>query len=130
MKTIVRRIRNLEDVHGLRTEGMRKAAVPSAAEMIVERLAAGGWQCAQKLLELPEQKVRQEWQSSVHWGRGLNRMLDIGFKDLTLLRETLSSSLAGLPPELRWNIARQLLAAGTRGRLSNAAIAIDPGTGE
>ena len=58
-------------------------------------------------------------------GTGPNRVLDIDFTNLTLLRETLSSSLAGLPPELRWNIARQLLAADTRGRLSNAAIAID-----
>jgi len=38
-----------------------------------------------------------------------NRMLDIDFRDLTGMRQTLTGSLAKLPPELRWKIAEQLL---------------------
>ncbi|HVO82150.1 MAG TPA: hypothetical protein VMT28_15550, partial [Terriglobales bacterium] len=63
MKTAVRRLRRLEIRFGVTTEAMRKAAIPSVAEMIVERLAAGEWQCVLKLLELQEQDVWQEWQS-------------------------------------------------------------------
>jgi hypothetical protein len=111
MKTAVRRLRRLEIRFGVMTETMRNA-VPSAADMIVERLAAGEWQCALKLLELPEQDVWQERQSSVH-RTSPSRMLDIDFTDLTRLRQTLESSLADLPPELRFDIAQRLLDADT-----------------
>ena len=89
---------------------MRKA-VPSAADMITERLAAGDWECALKLLELPEHDVWQEWQS--HRGTGPKSMIDIDFTDLTRMRQTLERSLADLPPELRWKIAQQLLESDT-----------------
>jgi hypothetical protein len=75
--------------------------------------AAGEWQCALKLLELPEQDVWREWQSSVHRGTAPNRMLDIDFTDLTQLRQTPENSLADLQPELRYDIAQRLLAADT-----------------
>ena len=104
MKTVVRRIRKLE------VRFAPRCRVPSAAEMIVERLAAGEWQCALKLLELPEQDVWQKWQASVHRTRP-SRMLDIDFMDLSGLRQTLERSLADLPPELRFDIARRLFEA-------------------
>jgi hypothetical protein len=108
MKTAVRRLRKLEIRFGVANEAMRKVVVPSPAEMIIERLAAGEWQCALKLLELPEQDVWQEWQSSVH-RTSPSRMLDIDFMDLSGLRQTLERSLGDLPPELRYDIARRLL---------------------
>jgi len=111
MKAAVRRLRKLETRFGVANEAMRKAAVPSAAEMVIERLVAGEWECAMRLLELPQQDVWQEWQSSTRTAP--NRMVDIDFTDLTRLRQTLESSLADLPPELRWKIARQLLDADT-----------------
>ena len=84
MKAAVRRLRKLETRFGVANEAMRKAAVPSAAEMVIERLVAGEWECAMKLLEVPEQDVWQEWQSSVHRGTSPNRILDIDFMDLTV----------------------------------------------
>ena len=65
-----------------------------------------------RLLELPEQDVWQEWQSSVH-RTSPSRMLDIDFMDLSRLRQTLENSLGDLPPELRQTIARRLLEADT-----------------
>jgi hypothetical protein len=79
--------------------------------MILERLVGGEWECALKLLELPEQDQWQEWQSSVQRGISPNRMRDIDFNDVTGMRQKLTSSLAHLPPELRSDIAKQLLAA-------------------
>jgi hypothetical protein len=57
MNTAVRRLRKLEIRFGVANEVVRKAVVPSPADMIIERLVAGEWQCALKLLELPEQDV-------------------------------------------------------------------------
>jgi hypothetical protein len=79
--------------------------------MILERLVGGEWECALKLLELPEQDQWQEWQSSVQRGISPNRMRDIDFMDVTGMRQKLTSSLAHLPLELRSDIAKQLLAA-------------------
>jgi hypothetical protein len=45
MKAVIRRLRKLELRFG------STAAVPSAAEVIIERLVAGEWQSALKLLE-------------------------------------------------------------------------------
>jgi hypothetical protein len=47
----------------------------------------------------------------VHRGTPPNRMFDIDFMDLSGLGQTLESSLADLPPELRQTIARRLLDA-------------------
>ena len=105
MKTAVRRLRKLE------ARFVPRCRVPSAAEMIVERLAAGEWQCALKLLDLQEQDVWQEWQSSVHRGTAPNRMADLDFNDLSRLRQTLERSLSDLTPELRYDIARRLFDA-------------------
>ncbi|SPE38918.1 hypothetical protein SBA6_970013 [Candidatus Sulfopaludibacter sp. SbA6] len=60
-------------------------------------LAAGDGQCALRLLERRDPDVWQEQQLIEHWGAGPNGMIDIGFTDLTRLRQTLQSSLAGLP---------------------------------
>jgi len=38
-------------------------------------------------------------------------MINVGFRDLTQLHKTLRDSIADLPPELRFDIAKQLLAA-------------------
>jgi hypothetical protein len=66
--------------------------------MILERLVGGEWECALKLLELPEQDQWQEWQSSVQRGISPNRMRDIDFMDVTGMRQKLTSSIAHLPP--------------------------------
>jgi hypothetical protein len=114
MKTVDRRIRILKLRFGMNVEATRNA-VPTAPQMMVERLVAGEWECALKLLELPGQNVWQEWQSSVQLGTSPNRMHDIDFRDLTSMRQKLTSSVADLPPELRWEIARQLFAADIAG---------------
>jgi hypothetical protein len=84
------------------------AEVPSVAEEIFERLAAGEWQSALKLLEPRE---RDLWlkRKSVEHRRLRPKSARI---DLTQMRETLDKSLGGLPPELRYDITRQLMEAG------------------
>ena len=59
--------------------------------MILERLVGGEWECALKLLELPEQDQWQEWQSSVQRGISPNRMRDIDFMDVTGMRQKLTN---------------------------------------
>ena len=108
MKTVAGRVRRLEVRFRSTVEAMRKAAVPSPAEAIIQLLAAGEWQCALKLLELPQKDVWPTLQSIER--RGAKRVIDIDLRDLTRTRETL---VAAVPPELRWKIARQLLAADT-----------------
>jgi hypothetical protein len=66
---------------------------------------------ALKLLEPRERDLWKERQSVEYRGAGPKERIDL--TDLTRLRQTLSSSLAGLPPEKRFDIARQLLAADT-----------------
>ncbi|MBZ5625193.1 MAG: hypothetical protein LAQ69_41805 [Acidobacteriia bacterium] len=107
MKTVAGRIRRLEVRFG------SKAPVPSVEEAIVERLAAGEWQSALRLLEPRERDLWQERQSMEHRGRGPNAVISLGLTDLTRLRQTLRGSLAELPPELPEKIAQQLLAADT-----------------
>jgi hypothetical protein len=81
-------------------------------EAFLERLVAGEWQSALKLLEEPrEQDVWQEQQSTGRSGRGPTGRIDFALTGLTRLRQTLSVSLADLVPELRFDIARRLLAA-------------------
>ncbi|MBZ5619283.1 MAG: hypothetical protein LAQ69_11260 [Acidobacteriia bacterium] len=117
MKAVAGRIRRLE------VRFRSKAPVPSVEEAIVERLAAGDWQSALKLLEPRERDLWQERQSMEHRGRGPNRPIHIDFTDLTRLRQTLSSSLADLPPKLREKMAQQLLAADTEeGRVSRFVV--------
>lgn len=83
------------------------AAVPSVSEEIFERLAAGEWQSALKLLEPRERDLWLEQQSVEHRCVRPNRVVS----DLTQVRKTLENSLGGLPPELRYDIARRLLDA-------------------
>ena len=109
MKTVATRLYKLEVRFGV--EAMRRAAAPSADEMIFERLVAGEWECAMKLLELPEQDPLKEWESNGPRATGLIRELDIDFRNLPLLRQTFSRSLADLPPELRWDIPQKLIEA-------------------
>ena len=77
---------------------------------IFERLVAGEWQSALKLLEPRE---RDLWQKQRSGGTGPNHVAHIDFRDLTQLRRTLDKSLGGLPWEVREKIAQQLLAADT-----------------
>jgi hypothetical protein len=111
MKTAVRRLRRLEVRFASTLEATRK--VPTAAEMIVERLAAGEWQCAMQLLERRDLDARQEQQLIEHWGADPSGRIDLGVMGLTRLRQTLERSLSDLPPELRYDIARRLLEADT-----------------
>ena len=101
MKAVARRLLRLEARFGW------TAAVPSVADEILERLAAGEWQSALKLLEPRERDLWLERQSFEHRCASPNRVLS----DLTQVRKTLDKSLGGLPPELRYDIARQLLDA-------------------
>ena len=55
MKTVDRRIRILKLRFGMNVEVTRNA-VPTAPQMMVERLVAGEWECVLRLLELPEQE--------------------------------------------------------------------------
>jgi len=108
LKAVVRRLHKLEDQFGLET--VPKAAVPSASDVIIERLVAGDWECALKLMELPEEAALQEWQS-IDRSTGPNRRIDIDLTDMVQVRQAVESSLGDLPPERRWEIARKLLAA-------------------
>ena len=92
MKTVAGRVRRLEVRFGLTVEVMRRAAFPSAAEAIIQLLAAGEWQCALKLLERPDGDTWQELQSIEH--RSAKRVIDIDLTDLTRTREML---LAAVP---------------------------------
>ena len=101
MKAVTRRLLRLEARFGW------TAAVPSVEEEIFDRLAAGEWQSALKLLEPGERELWFKRQSVEHRCVRPNRVR----MDLTHMRETLDRSLGGLPPELRYDIARQLLEA-------------------
>src|ERR1039457_854479 len=101
MKAVTRRLLRLEARFGW------TAAVPSVEEEIFERLAAGEWQSALKLLEPRERDLWLKRQSVDHRCVRPNRVR----MDLTQVRETLEKSLGGLPPELRYDIARQLMEA-------------------
>jgi hypothetical protein len=81
-------------------------------EEIFERLAAGDWQSALKLLEPRERDLWQEQAPVEYRGAGPNHMAHFDFRDLTPLRRTLDKSLGGLPWEVRERVAQQLLAAG------------------
>ena len=114
MKTVVRRIRKLEVARfRCACETMRKDSDLSADEAVVQMLAAGDWQCALELLEQGEGDVWHQRELIEHWRAGTSGLIDIDFRDLTRLRQTLENSLADLPPELRWTIARRLLEADT-----------------
>jgi hypothetical protein len=89
------------------------AEVPSVSDEIFERLAAGEWQSALKLLEPRERDLWLEWQSVEH-GRLRPKRARI---DLTQMRETLDKSLDGLPAEVRYDIARQLMEADMTGEI-------------
>ena len=78
------------------------AAVLSAAEVIIERLAVGEWECALMLLELPEQAVLRAWQSIVCRRRDSPPIIDIDFADITRMNQRVTNSLAHLPPEKRF----------------------------
>jgi hypothetical protein len=108
MKAVTKRLLRLEVRFGW------TAAVPSVDEEIFERLVAGEWQSALKLLEPRERELWKARQSIEYGGAGPKERIDL--MGLTRLRQTLSSSLAGLPPEKRIDIARQLLAADTEDR--------------
>jgi hypothetical protein len=106
MKTVIGRLRRLERRFGF------TVVAPSVDEAIIERLVAGEWQSALRLLEEPSELARwQEQQSNGRSRRDPNGRIDFGLTGLTRLRQTLSVSLADLPPELRFDIAQQLLAA-------------------
>jgi hypothetical protein len=85
----------------------------SVEEAVVQMLAAGDWQCALKLLEQGQGDAGHGRELIEHWRAGTNGLIDIGFRGLTRIRQTLESSLADLPPELRWTIARRMLEADT-----------------
>ena|ERR1017187_9296003 len=103
--SIAGRVRRLEARLGW------KLSVPSVDEEIFGRFAAGDWQSALKLLEPRERDLWLERQSVEHRCASPNRILS----DLTQVRKTLDKSLGGLPPELRYDIARQLLEADITG---------------
>jgi hypothetical protein len=101
MKAVTRRLLRLEARFGWTAE------VPSVSDEIYERLAAGEWQSALKLLEPRERDLWLKRQSVEHGSLRPKRVRI----DLTQMRETLDKSLGGLPPELRYDIARQLMEA-------------------
>ena len=101
MRVVTRRL--------LRLEARFEWTVPSVHDEIFERLAAGEWQSALKLLEPRERDLWLKGQSIEHRRLRPKRVRI----DLTQMRETLDKSLGGLPPELRYDIARQLMEAGT-----------------
>jgi len=105
--SITGRVRRLE------ARFFAKLPVPSVDEEIFERLVAGEWQSALRLLEPRVRQLWEERQSIEHRGTGPNHMAHFDFRDLTQLRKTLDKSLGGLPWEVREKIARQLLAADT-----------------
>jgi hypothetical protein len=99
MKAVARRL--------FRLEARFEWTVPSVHDEIYERLAAGEWQSALKLLEPRERHLWLERQSVEH-GSLRPKRVRIG---LTQMRETLEKSLGGLPEELRYDIARRLMEA-------------------
>jgi hypothetical protein len=103
MRALTRRLLRLEVRFGWTD------AIPLVSDEIYERLAAGEWQSALKLLEPRERDIWLKRQSGEH-GSLRPRRVPI---DLTQVRETLDRSLGGLPEELRYDIARQLLEADT-----------------
>jgi hypothetical protein len=106
VKAVISRLRKLERRFGF------TVAAPSVDEAIIERLVAGEWQSALKLLAEPqEQDVWQEQQSMGRSDRGPTGRIGFALTGLTRLRQTLSVSLADLPAELRFDIAQRLLAA-------------------
>jgi hypothetical protein len=88
MKALTRRLLRLEGRFGWTAE------VPSVSDEIYERLAAGEWQSALKLLEPRE---RDLWlkQQSIEYGSLRPKRVRI---DLTQMRETLDKSLGGCRP--------------------------------
>jgi len=84
----------------------------SADEAIVERLLAGEWKFAMRLLDLPEQDVLKEWQGHRR-STSPNRWLDTYSRNPTLWRQALDKTLAEVAPELRFEIAQRLFAADT-----------------
>ena len=101
--SIAGRIRRLEVRFGWTAE------VPSVADEIFERLAAGEWQSGLQLLEPGERDLWLKRQAVEHGSLRPKRVR----MDLTQVRETLEKSLGGLPEELRYDIARRLLDADT-----------------
>jgi hypothetical protein len=101
--SIAGRIRRLEVRFGW------TVAAPSVDQEIFERLAAGEWQSALKLLEPGERDLWLKRQAVEH---GIPRPKRVRM-DLTQVRETLDKSLGGLPEELRYDIARRLMEADT-----------------
>lgn len=106
MKPILQRVRKLEICFGTTLTATSKG-FPSAGEMVIERLTAGDWQNALELLETQRRNPEAD------------RIPTVRFRDLTRLREKLTTSLDGLQPELRLRIAQQLLAADMAGNLQD-----------
>ena len=111
MKNLSRRLARIEVRFGPMMEAARKVTDPFSPEAILVRLAAGEWQCALKLLE------RQQCDRCRAWRPKPRDLLDIASTNLTGLRQTLERSLGALPGELRYDIARQLLAADSDGEV-------------
>jgi hypothetical protein len=80
--------------------------VPSVAHEIFERLAAGEWQSAPKLLEPRERDLWQERQPVEYSDTHRNHLAHFDLRDLTQMRQTLDKSLGGLPWEVREKIAQ------------------------
>jgi hypothetical protein len=104
MKAVARRL--------FRLEARFEWTVPSVHDEIYERLAAGEWQSALKLLEPRERNLWQKRQSVEHGSLRPKRVRI----DLTQVRETFDKSLGGLPEELRYDIARRLMEAALANR--------------
>ena len=75
-------------------------------------LAAGDWECALQLLEQEEADLRRELIE--RWKASKNGLIALDLTDNTRLHRTVLSSVAELPEELRWKIARKLLEADTK----------------
>jgi hypothetical protein len=105
MKAVTRRLLRLE-------ARWRAVEVPSVSDEIYERLAAGEWQSALKLLEPGEGDL---WLKRQSVEPGSLRPKSVRL-DLTQIRETFDKSLGGLPEELRYDIARQLMEAALANR--------------
>ena len=110
LKSVAGRVHKLEIQYGV--EATPKPAIPSAEQVIFERLLAGDWECALELLELPAQDVLPAWQSMGHRSTSTNALIDIDLADQRL-RQRIFNSLADLP-ELRCKIAEKLVAADNR----------------
>jgi hypothetical protein len=81
------------------------------SDEIYERLAAGDWQSALKLLEPRERDLWLKQQSVEHGSLRPKRVRI----DLTQKRKALEKSLGGLPEALRYDIARRLMDADMTG---------------